>query len=359
MDDLFLKRMNLLGTSIGDSIRYNSDLIMNSAFTHDPQYRKSNLYDWNMNFLEEVDIKFQTFTEFSILKDKVEHKVQFRPKYHPEKIYIDESIGLERFGYYLDIPDDDGIINTWLIVGRNDKLTYPRYNVLKCNWIFQWIVNQTIYKCLGVLRMRSSYNSGEWSDGIFTKAENQDSFWLPQNTITETIDYNMRFMPSTNKKHPLVYHVSKREETYPVGIFRFTMSQDMFDTTRDNKELMIADYYSNNILPQPSSPSPSNIRSKIICSGKDTKLRIGGSFKALTGSFYNNKNEEIFIKGKWKLELDENEQKYFSIEENIVDSISTLKIRANLNCPFNTIVKVIFSDIDSNYSSTILLEAVG
>lgn len=63
-------------------------------------------------------------------------------------------------GTYVDIPDDTGTYNRWLIVGRSDEPQFVKYNILKCNWTFKWIVEGILYECLGVLRARNSYNSG-------------------------------------------------------------------------------------------------------------------------------------------------------------------------------------------------------
>ena len=244
MDNLFLKRMSLFNSKVGEKLKNDSNLLMTKNFSHDVAYKKAILYDCNLNKLDEVEIKYQYSQNYTINKDQVEHLVQFPPLYHPEKIYKKED-GLERMGFYLDIPDDTGVNEKWLILGRNNSLQFVRYNVLKCNWIFKYINKGKIYEQLGVLRDRNNYNSGVWSDGFVTSVENQAMFIVPTNDNTELIDYGMRLMLSDNKKKPLVYEVTKRTDTFPLGVQKIVLSQDHYNEEKDNAYLGICDYHYN------------------------------------------------------------------------------------------------------------------
>lgn len=153
--------MALHGENVSDSLRIESDDAMNKTFSNDLGYRACKLYSRNMELLDPyVEIKYQYSQVYTINKDQVEYLAQFRPGYHPEKIYRDDD-GVERLGFYLEIPDkNSGINEMWLILGRNDKNNFIRYNILKCNWTFKWIKNGVIHSCLGILRNRNNYNSG-------------------------------------------------------------------------------------------------------------------------------------------------------------------------------------------------------
>ena len=115
---------------------------MNQTFTNDIAYRKCYIDG------EPVDAKYITYTYYSISKDFVDYHLQFRPGVHFP------------MGKYVDIPDDTGTYNRWLIVGRSDEPQFVKYNILKCNWVLKWIIDGEIHECLGVLRSRNSYNSG-------------------------------------------------------------------------------------------------------------------------------------------------------------------------------------------------------
>lgn len=153
--------MALHGETVSDSIRIQSNEIMDKTFTGDLGYRICKLYSRDMELLDEkVEIKYQFSQIYTINKDQVEYLAQFRPGYYPEKKFMDED-KVERLGFYLEIPDKNtGVNELWMILGKNDKNSFIRYNILKCNWTFKWIKNGVIYTCLGVIRNRNNYNSG-------------------------------------------------------------------------------------------------------------------------------------------------------------------------------------------------------
>ena len=178
---------------MGQALKNQSDMIMNETFTNDIAYRKCYIDN------TPVDAKYIVYTYYSISKDAVDYHLQFRPGIHYP------------IGTYIDIPDDVGIYNRWLIVGRSDEPQFVKYNILKCNWTFRWIADGVIHECLGVLRARNSYNSGLWRDYYSEIPENQDQFIVPTNEITQTINYNMRFLISDNKVNPIAWEVSKEK----------------------------------------------------------------------------------------------------------------------------------------------------
>lgn len=256
MLDLYKRRLAASGSSMGQALKNQSDMIMDNTFTRDIAYRLCYI-DGNP-----VDAKYIVHTYYNISKDAVDYHLQFRPKIHYP------------IGTYVDVPDDVGAYNRWLIVGRSDEPQFVKYNILKCNWNFKWIANGMIYECLGILRARNSYNSGLWHDYYTTTPENQDQFIVPTTQITQTIDYNVRFLISDNKTNPIAWEVSKREDTFPVGITKITLKQDLFNPNLDNKELMIADYYKDKIV----NTNPDVSEYKITYSGKPV-IKVGGSYK--------------------------------------------------------------------------------
>ena len=113
-----------------------------------------------------------------------------------------------------------------------------------------------------------------WHDYVTTTPENQDQFIVPTNEITQTINYNIRFLISDNKISPIAWEVSKREDTFPVGITKVTLKQVLFNPNTDNKELMIADYYKDKVLDE----KPETEKYQISYSGKP-QIKAGGSYK--------------------------------------------------------------------------------
>lgn len=310
MNDLYKARLSIQGTYMGEVLKNQSDTIMNETFTNDIAYR--------LCYIEgkPVDAKYIVHTYYSISKDAVDYHLQFRPGVH------------YAIGTYVDIPDDTKTYNRWLIVGRSDEPQFVKYNILKCNWTFKWIYEGKIYECLGVLRSRNSYNSGLWHDYLGTTVENQDQFWVPTTPITQTIDYNMRFLISDNKVNPIAWEVSKREDIHPVGITKITLKQSLFNSNTDNRELMIADYFKSHITPEPTIDEktgetlPIPTPDFVIKYSTNPVVKVGGSYKIFS---IESKNSIEYIPDliKWEI-IGLNTDEY-----NTILNIPTIKIKVN------------------------------
>ena len=281
MADLFRLKMQHSEGGLGRKMFRDSNLIMNKTFDRDLGYQKTAIYDRQMNKISDIEFKFQRVKDYTINKDQVEYMVQFRPEFHPEKdCNAVEEKGF--LGFYLDVVDDAGEIHKWLIIGKEERLSFPRYNVLECNWIFKWIKDGVEYRTLGVLRSRNNYNSGVWREYFTTTVQNQIQFIVPANDCTYTINYDDRFMLSHNKIYPKVYKTTKVEDTFPSGVVKVTLAQDHFNPTTDSTEHQICD------LLQSSSSSPNkkkeghngaSSKGWVECDSINNTLKVGGSLK--------------------------------------------------------------------------------
>lgn len=63
--------MALCGNTVSDSIRTQSDEIMQKTFTNDLGYRQCKLYSRTMEYLEDVEIKYQYSQTYTINKDRL------------------------------------------------------------------------------------------------------------------------------------------------------------------------------------------------------------------------------------------------------------------------------------------------
>lgn len=157
-----------------------------------------------------------------------------------------------------------------------------------------------------------------------TIAENQKIMWLPMNDITSTIEYDTRTCVSAPVKQPIVWKVSKVDNTNPNGIVHYTLAQERWNEHTDAFEYeheeekddfspifdpkrkvigMYADYYISNITPtEPKENTPNNIYGKITYKA-NPEIRVGGNFKKFTLTFYDG-NEEIKVpEGEWSYEI--------------------------------------------------------
>ena len=117
-----------------------------------------------------------------------------------------------------------------------------------------------------------------WLDYVTATVE---VFWVPTNSDTKTILYDTKFLKSeAGRMPPLAYKVSKIEDTATIGITKFTMTQEMYDPAKDNAELLIGNYYLQNVQPEiletEEIPTVSDL--EITYSGSPA-VKAGGGFK--------------------------------------------------------------------------------
>lgn len=252
------------GQSMGQIKRNQSDTLMNSTFTYDPAYKK--IYILTKDGWRWEDAKYQTHSTPSISKDPVDYYLQFRPKVHYP------------IGSYVIIPDDtapeinlthDELINPftqpvknrtqwWIIVGRDEANSFVRYMVLKCDWEFRWIYHGRLMNCWACSKNANSYTSGKWVDNISASLDDLTQSWLPDTYYvygdqveslgmcdTRTIMHGQRFFMSNNDLDPKIYEVTKIKDINPQGIIKLAIKQDELNEKRDNVELRICDYYTD------------------------------------------------------------------------------------------------------------------
>lgn len=142
-----------------------------------------------------------------------------------------------------------------------------------------------------------------WDGDRFTFVDNVGAAILPTNSDSLTIEYNKRFIISDERRYPpLVYQVSKIEDTQPVGLTTFKFTQETFNPSADSAELMICDYYSSPIEPEaPDIETELKSTATITYSGTKPTIKVGGSAKTFTPAF----SDETVTVSKWTIS-DEN-----------------------------------------------------
>ena len=120
---------------------------------------------------------------------------------------------------------------------------------------------------------------------------------MPTNNDTLTIGYNHRFMITDPRRTvPLVWTVSKVEDSTPVGITEFKFTQETYNPTLDNKELMLCNYYDSFIEPEvPDIDAKLKGTAAITYSGAKPTVKVGGSYKVFTPAF----SDESVTVDKW------------------------------------------------------------
>lgn len=287
MLDNYRLRMNALGGYEGESRRRNSQKIMDASWMRDAA-TKLVYVKWvnsGLPIIDDDDVpiyaKFNVKSYHNITGDEIAYLLQFRL----EDIKNNPDI---KVGSYVQIYNELDEPEWWLIVHFDDRTQFREFSILRCSWTYKWVSRisgkRRIHKCLGAPRKQNSYNSGIWLDYTTQTVENQEVMWLPTNDDTKTIQYDTKFLKSEPGRYPpLSWKISKVEDTATQGITKFTMTQEMFNSSTDNAELMIADYYESAVEPElpemEEIPTISDL--EITYSGKPV-VRAGGGFKKFT-----------------------------------------------------------------------------
>lgn len=167
-------------TTIGEAHKFYSDMVMEETWWRDIESQVAYLYDYyhddyktkflNLDPVNDpkkvpIDIKYIAHTSQTYSKDIVTYHIQLRPSqecnvdYYKE--YFEDRYGATfPNGLYVDIRDNKGRYNKWLIVAIANfyDSQFSTYEVLPCDYVFQWIINNKKYYMSGVLRSQNSYN---------------------------------------------------------------------------------------------------------------------------------------------------------------------------------------------------------
>lgn len=145
MLDLFKARMAAQGAGQAQAYLRNADIAIDKTFKRDPAYREVYVTHApsDMDSVK-YDAKFFIHTRRSLAGDNEDYCIELRP-------HIRIPIGS-----YIDIPDDEGELQRWMVVEKDSRPQFPLYYVLKCNWTLKWKIGDVVYSILGVLRTQSS-----------------------------------------------------------------------------------------------------------------------------------------------------------------------------------------------------------
>lgn len=346
MFDSFKKRMIYRGNNMSEMLRMQSNMVIEQTWDRDPNFRQvyvvkvnSGLPEVSAN-TELIDVKFNVKTYSDIKADEPSYWMQFRhgeEKKHPE-IAI---------GSYVYMADEDGECKWWMIQHLDERPSFRQYQILECNYTFKWVENGKLYNCLGIQRVQQSYNSGSWDGDRFTFVDNITSAILPTNNDTLTIGYNHRFMITDPRRDiPLVWTVSKIEDSTPIGITELKFTQETYNPTLDNKELLICNYYDSVIEPEVQDIATElKSTAAIAYSGVKPTIKVGGSFKTFTPAF----SDEAVAVDKWTVS-DENGDISNDDNYTIERDGDKLKIKVALN--YNLIGKVLIVQLFGSDGST-------
>ena len=330
----------------GQRHSYEAQGIIEHTWNDDPASMIAWFYDWehddernknkdlhpeNSKTKIPIPIKYIVTSYKSLSKDEVDVSIMFKPSYVCNVPYYEDKFRMPTdsifpVGLYCDIKDEDGLLgnkgvwNRWLVVATADSSNhdFPTWAILPCGYKFQWMSGGKKKEMWGVERSQNSYNSGVWRDYKTESVENQTKAILPYNDITKTLYYNTRSIISVDLPEPITWRVTKVEGLAHKGNILFTFAQTNFDQNHDyierdeNGKLlgMWADFYSEPNLPslEPIEPDPtlSGNYAVITHSGKESHIKVNGSYKSITITYYNaNELIDDQTPGDWSYWIDD------------------------------------------------------
>lgn len=350
------------GKTEGQNRKYDSDLIMDATWDGDIQSKVAYIYDY---FHDEeplklrdlhpehdhnkipIDIKYIVNGSQTYDKDPITYHIQLKPFYKRNVPYYKETFedrysSIFPLGMYIDIPDNNGVFNRWLIVDKANyyDLQFSTFEILACDYVFQWIHNGHKHQMAGVLRSQNSYNSGLWTDLKITTVEDQQKFIVPLNKVSEHLYYRQRMIidAPVTEREPNTWEISKVKSFAPNALNRITLAQVHFDQHHDyiEKDIhgniigMWASYYTDNVPlnEQNHEAKEATSKSEILFSGMKPELKIGGSYKTFTMNYFDHNGEPIIKENySWQFELNSS-----PVSDDVIKTIlpdSSNKLSAN------------------------------
>jgi hypothetical protein len=269
---------------MSEMLRMQSNMVIEQTWNRDPNYRRVYVVKVSRGLPEItdkhelVDVKFNVDTYQKAGSNEPAYHLQFR--HGAEKRNPDIGVGS-----YVYMADEDGEWKWWLILGCDERPAFRQYHIVETNYKLGWVLDGKIYYHLVVLR---SGSSGDVDENSYTSTvDGTLSAWMPTTSDSVMIGYNQRFLISDERRStPLVWETSKIEDTQPFGITKLKMKQTTFDEIHDNADLMLANYYGNNIEPtEPEVEVELSGTASITYSGTKPTIKVGGSQKVFTPVF--------------------------------------------------------------------------
>jgi hypothetical protein len=265
-----------------------------------------------------VYAKYNVKSYHNITGDEIAYLLQFRLEDMKERPDI-------KVGSYVQIVNEMDEPEWWLIWHIDDRPQFRQCSILKCTHIYRWLSKKDgkriVHEALGCSRNQNSYNSGVWLDYTMQIVENQHIMVIPTNDDSKTVTYDTKFLLSEPGRYPpLAWKVSKVAPSLNGDITKFTMTQEQFDPTRDNAELMIANYYDGVVNPEvlelEETPTISDL--EITYSGSPA-VRAGGGYKKFRlQSRIDDKLVDTTDDVEWSIDFGGNEDKLScAVQDNI------------------------------------------
>lgn len=340
--DKFNKKMKLGGGSLRNENIRNSQELLEETFADDASFALG-IYLWELGMKscdDKESIKIRLYKRSFSNANGVTIKFQ---------TLIDTPISVGDIVY-------DSIKDEYLICTESfdiDSIHWQGKFTL-CNWILKWQnKNGDIleYPCHDI--NSTQYNSGEQANKQFTIGSSQHMITLPCDENTVILSSPQRFFLDKNTVNPTSFIVTQNDTTSynygKKGLVKVTLYECATNNESDRIDLGICDYIDKEIIK--TNNANDVFVSKSVISYDTFVIKSGGDSQVFTGKFFdNNGNEVADIVPKWNIICD------FKNSLEIEESGNQISIGIDNDDYIDEEFKLILSDNDDNYSSTLIVQ---
>lgn len=303
MLEQYRNRIERMGGTIRESLKQQSIEISESLFSNSTSIRDVILDGVHHEAKITVDSKT------SVRGGNGNHLIEFRDNIDPQA------------GSYVQIPDNQGNYDFWLILYESDELSFRKHIIKKCNYELRWkdqygnIVTRWV-----VLNDNYRLQNGDTSVqyGKMNLPYYTINVILPYDSDTINIRRDKRFLIDDPNvlDVPDAFIVTNRniesKSFGSIGVIELGLSQHQFNPITDSRELMIADCYVNS-KESPAPPLYHNLTCKILYTGTP-ELKMGAPVKTYVARFYQNGKEVNDIDPIWNVAYSDQLDDYISYQ---------------------------------------------
>lgn len=333
MLEQYRNRIERLGGSVRESLKQQSIEISESLFSNSTSVRDVILD--GVHYEAKVTVDSKT----SVRGGNGNYLIEFRNGISPNP------------GSYVQIPDEQGNYDNWLILYESDELSFRKHIIKKCNYQLRWKDHYgNIVTRWAVLNDNYRLQNGDTSVqyGKMNLPYYTINVILPYDSDTINIRRDKRFLiddPNVIDVPDAFIVTNRNIESKSfgtnIGVIELGLSQHQYNPATDNRELMIADCY---VDPKesPALPLYHHLTCKITYTGTP-ELKMNAPFKTYTARFYQDGKEVEDVEAVWTVDYLKQLEDYVAYQINGNNVMISCKYNPNM---IGSHVKLSVTDLD-------------
>lgn len=340
--DRYKRKMAVNGGSIRNELVKSSQQLIMETFEDDPSFT-SGVYFWKLGI--------ETYKNCEPVPIRI-----FK------KSYSSASGVVMKFQTQYNCPIGVGDI---LYCSRSDEyvICTESFNIgdvhwqgkfALCNWILKWQNKRgdiLEYPCQALNATQNT--TGEQIATQMVNVTSQYILTLPYDRNTRMIKNPQRFFLDRDPVDPMSYMVTHSDSVmcnFDKGLIRLSVMQCPNNSETDRVDLGICDYFEKEDVKKHNNETDLFV-SKSVISYDTLVIKSGGSPQTFTGNFFDNKGRIVKdVETCWKVVCD------FSKALNFEEDGNKLTISIDNDKYIDEEFKLVLSDPDGNYSSSVLIK---